>query len=97
MFAQTINHVGGNKIIVEANYKESGIEFITQGAKLAFGKLRQAFNTASILHYFDPKYHISNEIDASSYVIDKIFPELTSDDTSQCYPNASFFWKTIPP
>lgn len=54
----SIYRVGDGKIIVEANGKESKTRFFIFRARLAYAKLRQAFNTALILHHFYSKYHI---------------------------------------
>ncbi len=44
----------------------------TSGTRKALSKLRQVFVETSILNHFDPKYHISIEIDAFGYMINKI-------------------------
>ena len=61
---------------------QSGL-FLISGAKKVFTKLRQAFIKALILNYFNPEYYIQIEIDASSYAINRIFSQLTSDDLGQ--------------
>lgn len=53
-----ISEVGGGKIIVEANSKKSGIGSLIPKTRLTFAKLRQAFNTTLILHYFDLECYI---------------------------------------
>lgn len=54
-------------------------DFLTPNAKKAFNHLCQAFIKASILQYFNPKYHIQIEIDASSYAISGLLSQLTLD------------------
>lgn len=60
LFMHSIVEISGGKMIVEAISWESRTRFLILGAKLAFIKLRQAFNVALILHYFDPEcpFHI---------------------------------------
>lgn len=59
----TIDEIDLGKVIVQANGKGSKTRFFTLGTKLAFAKLRQVFNRASILHHFDLKFHISIKTD----------------------------------
>lgn len=49
----SIDEFGNGKVIIKASNKEFGMRFLTLGAKLAFAKLKQAFNIALILYYFD--------------------------------------------
>lgn len=51
--ADSIDRVGGSKLIINDSNNISGIEFVTSGANYAYVKLRQAFSTAQILYYFD--------------------------------------------
>ena len=53
--------------------------FFTPKARLAFTKLRQAFVKALIFYHFDPERHIRFETNVSSYIISRIFSQLTSD------------------
>ena len=82
--------------------------FLTLGAKEAFNRLRQAFTKALILQHFDPECHIWIETDASSYGIDGVLRQLSSNwidpngsilskfDFSQQHLIAYFFRKMIP-
>ena len=54
---------------------EAGLGFLIFEARLAFIE-------ALILHFFNSKYHIQIEINASGYVINKILSQLTSNDSS---------------
>lgn len=54
-------------------------EFLTFKAKVAFTQLKKAFIEVLILEYFDSKYYIQIETNASSYAISKILSQLTSD------------------
>ena len=76
--------------------KTVGSDFLTPGAKLVFTKLRQAFVKASILHHFDPEYHIRTETDVSGYAISGVLSQLTSDNLGQWHPVAFFSQKMIP-
>lgn len=58
-----------SKFLVESNF---GSDFPTLGTRLAFGKLKQVFIKASIIHHFDPKYHIQVNIDILGYVIGRV-------------------------
>ncbi len=78
------------------NLSSQSGSFLTSKARKAFTKLRQAFVKAPILKHFNPKRHIQIEIDASSYVIGRIFSLLTSDDLGQWHPIAFFSRKMIP-
>ena len=49
--------------------KTVGSDFFNPGAKLPFTKLRQGFDKALILHYFDLKCYIRIQTDKSGYVI----------------------------
>lgn len=51
----SINEIGGDKMIVEASSKEIKTGFLIPGAKLAFADLKQTFNTTAILYHLDPK------------------------------------------
>ena len=53
--------------------------FLTPEARRAFIQLRQAFTEAPIFRYFNPERHIRIETDASSYAIDGILSQMTSD------------------
>lgn len=77
----SIKKIIGGKIIIEVNIvnPEFRMRFFSLGAKLAFTKLRHAFNTTLILQYFDLKCHIWIETDASRYAISGICSQLTSD------------------
>ena len=78
----------GNKCQKTFKFKKSfkskktvrSLDFLTPGARLAFTKLKQAFFKPSILHHFNPEYHIRIETDASGYAISGVFSQLTSDD-----------------
>lgn len=74
-----INGVGGSKIVVKANVvdKKFEMEFLIPGARLAFTKLRKAFNTALIMYHYDRKYHIWIQTNLSSYDISGIFSQVT--------------------
>lgn len=62
----TIEGVNGGNVIDEigvvskiyTGISKSGTELVIPIIRLAFANLRQAFNTAPILHYFDSKYSI---------------------------------------
>ena len=71
-------------------------DFLTPEAKLAFIDLRQAFVKAPILHHFDLECHIQIEIDVPSYIIGRVFSQLTSDDLDQWYPMTFYSQKIIP-
>ena len=75
--------------------KTVGSDFSTPEAKLAFTKLRQAFIKAPILHHFNPERHIQIETDVSSYAIDKVLNQLTSDDLGRWHLVAFFSHKMI--
>lgn len=55
-----------------SRFSESGMRFFISEARLAFGKLKQAFDIALILHYFDLEYYIRIESDISGYTIEGI-------------------------
>ena len=86
--------------------KNTGPSFLTPKAKLAFNRLRLAFIKAPILWYFDPKYHILIETDASGYAIGDVLSQLASEtsldgiviktDLGQWYPVIFFSKKIIP-
>ena len=59
------------------------LDFLTPKARLVFTKLRQAFVKAPILYYFDLERHIQIETDASGYVIDEVFSQLTLNNLGQ--------------
>ena len=46
--------------------------YLTSKAKLMFTKLSKAFTKALIFQYFDLKYHIQIETNASGYAIGKV-------------------------
>lgn len=52
-------------MIIKVNNKKRKTGFLSPKARLTFAKLRQAFNTALIFYYFDPKYHIRIETGVS--------------------------------
>lgn len=56
----SINRVDSDKRIVEADIVgiKSEIRFLIPETMLNFAELRQAFEIALILHYFDSEYHI---------------------------------------
>ena len=59
-----------------------GLIFLTPGTREAFNQLRQAFTKAPILRHFDPKCHVRNETDISSYTIGGVLSQLTSDQVT---------------
>lgn len=75
-----INQISNDKVIVKNSNKKSEMGFFTSKAKLVFTKLRQVFNTASILHYFDLKCHIWIEINVPGSCISGILGQLTLDN-----------------
>lgn len=75
-----INMVNGGIVIVDNNSQKFGTEFLILRAKLAFSNFRQAFSKTPTLHHFDPEYYIWIETYVSSYTIDGIFSQLTSND-----------------
>lgn len=74
----SINEVGHGTMIIKVDVvcKKSRVIFLTPGARLAFIKLGQAFNTASILHHLDLNFYIQIETDALGYIINEIFSQL---------------------
>ena len=62
--------------------KTIGSDFLTPRARLAFTKLRQVFVKTPILHYIDLKHHNRIETDESNYAINRIFRQLTLNDSS---------------
>ena len=60
--------------------QDSKSDFYTSGTRQTFTELRQAFIEVSILHHFNPNYHIRIETDISSYTIGEVFNQLTSDN-----------------
>lgn len=59
-----------SKLLIDTNF---GSNFPTLGTRLAFGmKLRQVFIKVSIIHHFDPKYHIQIKIDILGYIIGRV-------------------------
>lgn len=85
-----IHRVDNSQVIIKAKSKKFRTRFLTPGAKLAFVKLRQAFNTPPILHYSDLKYHICIKTDVSDYPIGGIFSQLTLDNFGQWHPMPFF-------
>ena len=59
--------------------KSKNLVFLIADTRQAFTQLRQAFIKAPILSHFDPEHHIRIETDASSYAIDGVLNQLTSD------------------
>ena len=53
--------------------------FLTPETKLAFSRLRQAFNKGPILYHFNAERYIQIETDASGYAIDGILSQLTPE------------------
>lgn len=82
IFADSINEVSSNKLIIEDNSKEFKTRFLILGAKLTFAELRQAFSLSPILHYFDLKCHIWRETDVLDYIPGEILNQPSSDDLS---------------
>ena len=72
---------------------ESG--FFISGARMAFTKLRQAFIKAPIFYHFNLERYIRIETDVSSYAIDGVFSQLTSDNSSRGHSIAFFSRKMI--
>ena len=79
--------------------------FLTPNARKAFNQLRQAFTEAPILRHFDPECHTQIETDASSYIMEGVLSQLTSDhlisdhltsNQGQWHPVAYFLRKMIP-
>lgn len=91
----SINGVGSQKVIIEANSKEFGTEYFISRARLAFVELKQAFSTVPILHHFDPKYHIQIKINRLGYTIGVILRRLNSDNLEWWHLVAFFFQKII--
>ena len=58
------------------------LNFFTPRARLAFTKLGQIFIKALILQHFDPKRHISIEMDISGYAIGEILSQLILNNSS---------------
>lgn len=83
------------KVIVKANKKGSKRGFIIFEARLNFAKLRQAFNIAPILHYFDLKYPIEIENNVLGYIISGILRQLTSNNLGQWHLVVLFSQKMI--
>lgn len=52
-------------------------DFFTLKARVIFIQLRKAFIKALIFCYFDQKYYILIETNILSYIIDKIFSQIT--------------------
>ena len=85
---------------------ESGPSLLTPKASSAFNCLWLAFTKAPILQYFDPKYHIRIETNASGYAISSVLNKLASGTSlegvvtkanlGQWYPVAFFSRKMIP-
>ena len=90
------DEVGKKAQKLSKSKNSSKLDFLTPGARLAFTKLRQAFVKAPILHHFDPKRHIRIETDVSGYAIDRVFNQLTLDDSGRWHPMAFFSRKMIP-
>ena len=59
--------------------KDNGLSFLIPKARSAFNYLRLAFIKASILRYFDPKYHIWIETNVLSYAISGVLNQLASE------------------
>lgn len=68
------NGIVSDKLIVKIDIldKKSGIEFFISGARFAFAKLKQAFNTTPILYYFDVEYNIQIKSNVLGYIIGRI-------------------------
>ena len=71
-------------------------DYPTLGVKRAFNQLRQAFNKAPILRYFDPECYIRIETDVSGYAIGGILSQPTLDNLGQWHPVAFYPQKMIP-
>ena len=61
------------KSINSSKFKKTELGFLISETKMAFTKLRQAFDKAPIFHHFDPKRHIQFETNISGYVIGGVF------------------------
>lgn len=83
-------------MIIEVSRIKFGITFLTPGAKLAFAKLRQAFNTAQILQHFHPQCDIQIEMDVLGYTISQILSQLTFENLGQWHPMSFLSQKMIP-
>ena len=89
------------KKIEASKVKNLGIQsklFFTSEARRVLSKLRQlVFFKTSILNHFDLKRYIQIETYVFGYIIDGIFSQLTSNDSSQWHKIAFFSQKMIPP
>ena len=72
------------------------MDYLAPETKLAFTELRQAFLKASILHHFEPEYHMRIETDVSGYAIGRVLNQLILDDLDRYYLVAIFSCKMIP-
>ena len=61
------------------NAKKAGQSFLTPKARSTFNRLWLAFTKASILHHFDPEYHIWIKTNALGYTIDDMLSQLASE------------------
>lgn len=93
LFADSIDEVGGSKMIEKNSSTKFRMRFFILGAKLAFTKLKLAFNIAQILHYSDPKYRIQIETDVPGHTIGEIFIPLTLDNSDYEHLMAFFSQK----
>ena len=73
-----------NKIVKRLFFKnfDKIVRYLTPKVKLIFTTLKKAFTKAPIFRHFDPEYHILIEINTSSYSIDKVLSQLTSNKLS---------------
>lgn len=71
----------GDKIskTIKSKSAFSRTDFLTPKARLAFTQLRQAFTKAPIFQYFDLKYDIWIETNASRYAIGGVLSQLTTE------------------
>ncbi len=65
----------------------SGIDFLTLGAKEAFKRLQNAFIETSILRHYDSECHIRIETDALGYAIGGMVSQMTLDQLSSDHGN----------
>ena len=85
-----------NVCVFEGKYKDKTIKrsppiknltriigYIIFKARVAFIKLRKAFNKAQILQYFDLEYYIQIKTNALGYAISRVLSHLTSDNSGQ--------------
>ena len=71
------------------------INYLTSKVRLAFTKLRKTFTKAPILQHFDLKCYIIIETDASSYAIDEVWSQLTSNILNQWHLVVFYLQKMI--